>query len=75
MAKFIVEIREVHVSSREVEASSAEEAIAKVKDGDGEEICCEYSHTLGDDTWSVTNADGDEVRPQYFNGMPGIPGS
>ena len=57
MPKFVVNIREVHVSSREIEAESAEEALRLVKDGEGEEILCEYSHTLDEDTWTVDVAE------------------
>ena len=56
MPKFHVNVREVHVSTHEVEAESAEEAIRKVKDQDAEEVVCEYSHTLGEDTWTVEEA-------------------
>ncbi len=56
MPKFHVNVREVHVSTREVKAESAEEAIRKVKDQDAEEVVCEYSHTLGEDTWTVEEA-------------------
>jgi hypothetical protein len=49
--QYRVLIREVHVSHRLVEAASPEEA--KENAGDGEEIFCEYSHTLPRDTWTV----------------------
>jgi len=42
----MVGVREVHVSTREVEAKNAEEAKRKVLDGAGEEVLCEYSHTM-----------------------------
>ena len=51
--KFHVLIREVHIRKKEVEADSAEEAVAKVKAGDGDEISCEYSHTLDWEAWTV----------------------
>lgn len=72
---YYVHIREVHVSTREVEADSPEEALEKVKDGDGEETMCEYSHTLDDETWTVEDAEGNIVRDQYPHGLPGVPGS
>lgn len=55
MTKFIVEVREVHVQSMRVEAESAEEAIKKVVNGEGEivENCMEYSHTLDSENWTV----------------------
>ena len=72
---YYVQVREVHVSTREIVADSPEDALEKVKDGEGDEITCEYSHTLDDDTWSIDDAEGNVVRDQYPNGIPGIPGS
>lgn len=57
MPKFNVLIREVHVSTREIEADSPEEAIRLVEEGEGDEVMCEYSHTLDPDTWTVESAD------------------
>lgn len=54
--KYTVEVREVHVSSMEVEADSPEDAREKFKDGEGEEILCEYSHTL--DGYTVKDEKG-----------------
>ena len=51
--EFIVSVREVHVSHREVQAKTAEDAMDKVQDGDGEEVFMEYSHMLDSDTWTV----------------------
>jgi hypothetical protein len=51
--RFLVGVREVHVSTVEVEAESPEEAMRLVQDGDGEEIMREYSHTLDPDLWTV----------------------
>ena len=55
MTKYYVNIREVHISSRLVEANSEKEALDHIVNGitDGEEILCEYSHTLHPDTWTV----------------------
>jgi hypothetical protein len=52
MPKYIVGIREVHVSFREVDAKTPEEAKSLADDIQCE-IFCEYSHTLDQDTWSV----------------------
>jgi hypothetical protein len=49
--KYLVLIREVHVSHRLVEADSEQEALEF--SGDGEEVMCEYSHTLPKETWTV----------------------
>lgn len=46
MPRFEVGLREVHVSTRVVEAETAEEALNLVLGGEGEEVSCEYSHTL-----------------------------
>ena len=75
MPKFHVLVREVHVSTMEIEADNPEDAIKKIKDGEGEQAICEYSHTLDSETWSVDDAEGGEAREQYPNGIPGIPGS
>ncbi len=50
--KYHVGIQEVHVSTREVEAESPEQA--KELAGDlGTEVLIEYNHTMSEDTWSV----------------------
>jgi len=59
MPNFIVRVREVHVSYRKVTADSPEEALHD--GGGGEEILCEYSHTLPQDTWDVEDTDGNIV--------------
>ena len=57
--KYIVGIREVHVSSREVEAENPEEAINIAKKDLGTEVMVEYSHTMEENTWTV-----EEVKEQ-----------
>jgi len=65
MPKFIVRVREVHVSHRKVEAETACAAFNKCVKGDDddgvEEILCEYSHTLNSDMWDVEDVDGNIV--------------
>ena len=51
--KYIVGIREVHVSHREVEADSPEEAINIAKRDLDTEVMLEYSHTMEENTWTV----------------------
>ena len=51
--KYLVQVREVHISHREIEAESAEQALSFVADQDGEETFLEYSHTLDPDLWTV----------------------
>lgn len=46
MATYLVGIREVHVSTVEVEADSEEEALEIAAEGESEEVMLEYSHTL-----------------------------
>lgn len=62
--KYDVQVREVHVQHMIVEAGSPEEAVKKVRDGDGDQADIEYSHTLEPDTWTVESLDresaGDE---------------
>jgi hypothetical protein len=54
--KFLVLVREVHVSVRKVEATSADEAVDKVR-RDGDWMYVEYSHTLDPATWTVEEVD------------------
>ena len=55
--KWYVGIREVHVSTRLVEAETAEEALA-IAGHESDEVMCEYSHTLDPDTWTVEPDNG-----------------
>lgn len=55
----------------EIVADNPEQAIQRVKDGEGDEAVCEYSHTLDSETWSVEDARGNEAREQYPHGLPG----
>jgi len=55
--KYRVLVREVHMAHHEVSASSKEEAIKIVKDGESCEDHIEYSHTMDDDTWEVEEVD------------------
>jgi len=57
--KYHIGVREVHVSTMLVHATSKEDAIRKVKDGEGEEVLLEYSHTLDPDIWTVEPASQD----------------
>jgi hypothetical protein len=52
---FIVSVREIHVQPVEVEALNADDAIMKVREGEGEYVADgqEYSETLDTDTWTV----------------------
>ena len=60
--KYTVEVREVHISTREVEADSPEEARRIAMDGGaGDEIFFDYSHTHDPDTWSVYDENGKMV--------------
>ena len=56
MPWFMVGIREVHESLRLVEANNEEDAVERA-DAEGEEVTCEYSHTLEKDLWTVEPAD------------------
>lgn len=53
MPMYFVLVREVHVSHREVEADSPEQALDKAQQGEGDEVFLEYSHTMDRDTWTV----------------------
>lgn len=54
MKSYLVGVREIHVSYMRVNAESPQKAIEYIKEGDGEEVMCEYSRTLDDEmTWTV----------------------
>lgn len=59
MKTYIVQIREVHISHREVEAESAKEALEQA--GGGEETFLEYSHTLDPRLWTVQEKGSNEL--------------
>ena len=61
--KYIVLVREVHVSHREIEADSEDEAKSKVYGGQGEETYLEYSHTLDRWYWTVEAAKDQRSGP------------
>ena len=53
MKTYRVTVKEVWRSDIFIKADSKEDAIAKVKDGDGDETNIDYEYTLEDDTWEV----------------------
>ncbi len=57
MAKYCVEVAELHKSLMMIEASSEEEAIEKVEEGGGDEFDCQYDYTLESDYWTVKKLD------------------
>lgn len=46
--KYLIGIREIHVSEYEIEADTVENALARIADGEGRYMSTEYSHTLDD---------------------------
>jgi len=52
MQRYEVEVREIHVSTMEVFADDESDAIARVLNGEGEEIALEYAETLEEVTVS-----------------------
>jgi hypothetical protein len=62
MKKYHVHVCEVHVSTREIWASSSDAAIERVSRGEGDEVMCEYSHTMSQDTW-----DTEEIEPPVLD--------
>jgi len=62
--RFIVRIREVHLSHRAVNAADPEEALRLIVDGEvsGDEVACEYRATLHHETWDVVDEQGLVVR-------------
>ncbi len=57
MKTYTVTVREKYDSYVEIEANSPEEALEKVKNGEGREVACEYNSTLPSDTWNVHHED------------------
>jgi hypothetical protein len=53
MTSYIIEVPEVHYQQVRVEADSPEEALAKVREGDGDYLEAEYSHILDFDLSKV----------------------
>ena len=53
MAVYYIGIREVHVSTVKVDANSEEEALELARDGAGEEVMLEYSHTMDSSHFTV----------------------
>lgn len=70
MPKFIVEVREVHVSFCEIEADDRESAVQLVHEGEGEYVGLEYSDTLGKETWAVCEEDK-PTQTYYYNESTG----
>lgn len=59
--KYTVTVKEIHDSYVEVEADSPEQALEKVKNGEGDEVCLEYNSTLDQfDIWNVHENDVQE---------------
>ena len=61
---FYVGIREVHVSTRKIKAPNGPEALRRYVDGEdeGDEVMCEYSHTLDPETFTVEPAPRDDYN-------------
>jgi len=57
MTTYYIGIREVHVSTVVVEADSEEEAMDLAADGAGEEVMCEYSHTMDREHFTVESVE------------------
>jgi hypothetical protein len=55
LKNYIVNVREVHIQPVLIEASSKEDAISRVANGEGEIIdnALEYSCTLNPDKWTI----------------------
>lgn len=64
MPLLTVIVREVHLSSYEVEAKDVSDAIEKVQEGNGTMVdnSTEYSHALDSDFWTVEDESGIEIR-------------
>jgi hypothetical protein len=54
LPKFRIIVHEDHASTYEVEADTKDEAIQMINDCEVEAIDIEYSHTLDEDTWEIS---------------------
>jgi hypothetical protein len=70
MATFIVEVREVHISHRKIEAENRDMAVSLVGRGEGEEVYLEYSDTKDKSTWAVKE-EGLGTSTYYHNEATG----
>ena len=59
MATYYIGIREVHVSTVTVEADSEEKALDIAAEGEGEEVMCEYAHTMDREYFTVERVEHD----------------
>ena len=50
---YLVGVREVHVSTMRISATTEEAAISKILEGEGEELMLEYSDTLDSENWTI----------------------
>jgi len=59
MPTYFVQVREVHVTTTEIEAESPQDAAHKVvRDGEGDEVIFEFSHYLDVKTYTVEDSAG-----------------
>jgi hypothetical protein len=65
MSQFIVEVREVHISHRSIEAEDQDQAVLMVEEGEGEEVYLEFSDTKDKSTWSVRKVAADS--PTFYH--------
>ena len=57
MKTYTITVKEIHDSYVEIQANSPQEALEKVKNGEGCEVDCEYHSTLDSSTWNVHEND------------------
>lgn len=60
--EFIIGVKELHTQYIKIEADDHIQAVAKVQEGEGEELTLEYGHTLDEDDWSVNEVKEDEEK-------------
>jgi len=59
--KYTISIREVHISHRQVEAGSIDEAVSKATDGDYDREYLEFSHTTNDSQIDVYDTETNKL--------------
>lgn len=59
--KYTVTVKEIYDSYVEIEAESPEEALKKVREGEGDEVDQEYHSTMDSSHWDVSEPHVEEI--------------
>lgn len=63
MQRYMVEVKEIHIARCYIEAESPEDAVMKVREGEGDfEKETLYHETMDSSYWFVKDAEGNEIE-------------